>query len=53
MADAYDAMISPRAYRPALSMQKTMGELKRNIGKQFSPEVIEALIGVLQEEPEN
>lgn len=50
VADAYDAMTSQRAYRPALSKEKAIAELKNNCGTQFNPRVVEAFVAVLQEE---
>jgi putative nucleotidyltransferase with HDIG domain len=50
VADAYDAMTSPRAYRLALNKQKAIAELKRNIGTQFRPKIIEAFLEILEKE---
>lgn len=40
VADAYDAMISPRAYRPALDPECAYREIKAQSGSQFDPEVV-------------
>ncbi|MBU2540838.1 MAG: HD domain-containing protein [Candidatus Omnitrophica bacterium] len=50
VADAYDAMISPRAYRRAFSKQETIEELKKNRGSQFQPKVIDVLIQILEKD---
>jgi putative nucleotidyltransferase with HDIG domain len=50
VADAYDAMTSPRAYRPALSKTEAIEELKRNCGTQFNTQIVKALLKVLAEE---
>jgi putative nucleotidyltransferase with HDIG domain len=50
VADAYDAMISPRAYRPALSREASIEQLQINRGSQFHPEVVDALIELLKTE---
>lgn len=50
VADAYDAMVSDRAYRDALSKEEAIGELKKNSGTQFRPEVVHAFLEILQEE---
>ncbi|MBM3248534.1 MAG: HD domain-containing protein [Candidatus Omnitrophica bacterium] len=50
VADAYDAMTSPRAYRPALSKKDSVGQLQINRGSQFHPEVVDALIEILKTE---
>jgi len=51
VADAYDAMNSDRPYdrpyRKKLDMDKILKELKDQSGKQFDPEVVKALISVL------
>ena len=41
--DAFDAMTADRHYRRALSLDEAMGELRRNSGTQFDPEVIARL----------
>lgn len=41
-ADAFDAMTSARSYRMALSQQYAIGELRKNSGGQFHPEVVDA-----------
>ena len=50
VADSYDAMTSARAYRPALSKEEAIEELKKNSGTQFNPRVVEAFLEVLEEE---
>lgn len=49
VADAYDAMTSPRAYRPAMSREVAIAELKNNCGIQFNTQVVEAFLETLQE----
>lgn len=50
VADAYDAMISARAYRKTpLTKQEAIIELKINSGRQFDPKVIEAFLKVVNE----
>lgn len=44
VADAFDAMTSTRAYRSALSIDKTMQEMRRCQGSQFDPAVIDVLV---------
>ena len=50
VADSYDAMTSARAYRPALSGEDAMEELKKYSGTQFNPRVVEAFVAVLAKE---
>jgi diguanylate cyclase (GGDEF)-like protein/PAS domain S-box-containing protein len=44
IADAYDAMTSDRSYRPAMSKEYAIEELKKNSGTQFDPELIEIFL---------
>ncbi len=44
VADAYEAMTSERAYRTALGPQEAADELRREAGRQFHPDVVEALL---------
>ncbi|MFH0790686.1 MAG: HD-GYP domain-containing protein [Candidatus Omnitrophota bacterium] len=47
VADAYDAMTSFRAYRPALSKEEAVRELKENKGSQFNSHVVDVFIQIL------
>jgi putative nucleotidyltransferase with HDIG domain len=47
VADAYDAMVSPRAYRPAMPKAKAVEELRRNRGTQFSSIVVDTFLAVI------
>lgn len=48
VADTFDAITSTRSYRVALTQEYAFAELHRCAGSQFNPEVVEALINVLQ-----
>ena len=48
VADAFDAMLSERPYRKALSKEQTIKELKKNSGTQFDPEVVKAFLRIIQ-----
>jgi HD-GYP domain-containing protein (c-di-GMP phosphodiesterase class II) len=47
IADAYDAMLSNRPYRPALSADHAVAEIRRCAGSQFDPELVEAFLDTL------
>jgi putative nucleotidyltransferase with HDIG domain len=47
VADAFDAMTSARAYRPARNAAEALGELWRCAGSQFDAEVVQALAAAL------
>jgi diguanylate cyclase (GGDEF)-like protein len=44
VADAYEAMTSERPYRAALAADEAAEELRREAGRQFRSEVVEALL---------
>ncbi len=46
--DAYDAMISNRSYRSALTSDQAIRELKRCAGTQFDPKVVDALCAAIR-----
>jgi putative nucleotidyltransferase with HDIG domain len=47
--DAFDAMLSDRPYRKALSLEQTIEELKKAKGTQFDPKIVDVFIEVLME----
>jgi HD-GYP domain-containing protein (c-di-GMP phosphodiesterase class II) len=46
VCDAFDAMISERPYRQALTEPEALAELRRCAGCQFDPQVVAALCAV-------
>lgn len=44
VADAFDAMTSARAYRPALTVEQALVELERCAGTQFDPELARTFV---------
>jgi len=51
VSDAFDAMSSDRAYRPALSPEQIEQELCANSGSQFDPTVANLMIEIMHSEP--
>jgi HD-GYP domain-containing protein (c-di-GMP phosphodiesterase class II) len=47
--DAYEAMITPRPYRPAMSREAAIGELRAGAGVVYDPDVVDALLDLLGE----
>ena len=45
--DAYNAMITTRPYRRAMSDAVAIAELREKAGSQFDPQVVEALLETL------
>ena len=46
--DAFNAMTTDRSYRKALPLAVAVGELRANAGTQFAPDVVDALIAVVE-----
>jgi putative nucleotidyltransferase with HDIG domain len=44
--DAFNAMTTDRSYRKALSLEVAVGELRKNAGTQFDPDVVDALVAI-------
>jgi HD-GYP domain-containing protein (c-di-GMP phosphodiesterase class II) len=49
VCDAYEAMITERSYRAAMSHEGACQELRRCAGAQFDPEVVEAFLAVIED----
>jgi putative nucleotidyltransferase with HDIG domain len=49
--DAFDAMTSPRAYRPTLSVDEALEEVRAGAGTQFDPVVAAALMTSVTSSP--
>ncbi|HYX41302.1 MAG TPA: HD domain-containing phosphohydrolase, partial [Pyrinomonadaceae bacterium] len=43
VADAYDAMTSPRPFRQAMTHEQTLAQLEEHAGTQFDPDVVRTL----------
>jgi HD-GYP domain-containing protein (c-di-GMP phosphodiesterase class II) len=49
VADAFDAILTHRPYREALSLEKTLDEIKEKAGSQFDPYVVRSFNDLLNE----
>jgi diguanylate cyclase (GGDEF)-like protein/putative nucleotidyltransferase with HDIG domain len=48
IADSFEAMTSARPYRPALSLEEVVTELREGAGLQFDPKLVEVFIGIVE-----
>ena len=51
IGDAFDAMTNDRPYRKRMSVERAVGELLQNAGKQFDPDLVPVFVQMLEEEP--
>ena len=49
--DAYEAMITSRPYRPAMTHDEALAELRSGAGTTYDPDVVDALLDLLGEHP--
>jgi len=47
VADAFDAMISDRPYRDGMPLERVMGIIQQESGRQFDPVVVDALMNTI------
>ncbi|MGK2878271.1 MAG: HD-GYP domain-containing protein [Solirubrobacterales bacterium] len=50
VCDAFHAMITDRPYRKSIGMHAARNELSRHAGTQFDPDVVEALLAVIDQQ---
>jgi HD-GYP domain-containing protein (c-di-GMP phosphodiesterase class II) len=48
IADSFEAMTSARLYRPALSLEDVVKELRQGAGSQFDPKLVEVFIDIIE-----
>ncbi len=48
IADSFEAMTAARPYRPALSLEEVITELRQGAGLQFDPKLVEVFIGIIE-----
>lgn len=49
VVDAFDAMVNDRVYRPAMSVEAAINELKRCAGSQFDPGIVNEFIQMIHD----
>jgi len=49
VADAYDAIVSPRGYKPALPHEEAVHLMRAQRGTHFDPDVLDAFVAVSAE----
>jgi HD-GYP domain-containing protein (c-di-GMP phosphodiesterase class II) len=47
VADVFDAMKSDRPYRKGMPLERVMGIIQEESGRQFDPVVVEALVNTI------
>ena len=48
LADSFDAMVSKRSYKDAMSVEQAVQEIRRNLGTQFDPEIGQLFITLVE-----
>jgi putative nucleotidyltransferase with HDIG domain len=51
-SETFDAMVTDRPYRKALPMKEIVDELKRFSGVQFDPQLVQLMLGIIEEKGE-
>ncbi|MCF0134933.1 MAG: PAS domain S-box protein, partial [Lachnospiraceae bacterium] len=51
VVDSYDAMISVRSYKPAMTREAALEEIARCAGTQFDPAIAQCFINLMKENP--
>ena len=47
VADVFDALVSPRVYKPAFSVEKAVQIIEEGAGTQFDPKCVEVFLELL------
>jgi HD-GYP domain-containing protein (c-di-GMP phosphodiesterase class II) len=48
VADAFEAMVADRIYRPSLGLAKALEEIKTGRGTHFDPRVVDAFLDLIE-----
>ncbi len=49
IADSFDAMTTNRPYRPSMSLEDALNQIKQNSGSQFNPDIVDLAVLALKE----
>ena len=49
VADSYDAMQSNRCYRPSMTTERIVSELKKGAGHQFDPDIVPIMLAMIED----
>ncbi len=49
VVDVFDALLSPRVYKPAMPREKAVGIIRESAGSHFDPDVVDAFMACLPE----
>jgi putative two-component system response regulator len=49
VADVFDALLSDRSYRPALSLDEAAAVMRQGRGTHFDPQIVDILLGHIDE----
>lgn len=49
IADSFDAMTTNRPYRPSMSLEEALNQIKQNSGSQFNPDIVDLAVLALKE----
>ena len=51
VCDVFDALMSPRPYKPAWTLEATLAELAAQRGRHFDPALVDAFLALVRELP--
>ena len=48
LVDAFDAMVHDRPFRPAMTIDEALGEIRRAAGRQFDPALVDSFLELVE-----
>jgi HD-GYP domain-containing protein (c-di-GMP phosphodiesterase class II) len=49
LVDAFDAMVHDRPFRPAMTIDEALGEIRRAATRQFDPVLVESFLELVEQ----